>query len=82
MITLSQLTQFLGWAAVINLAYLLLATVIVVFMGGALASLHGKFFKLSNNQLEAKYFGFLSQYKILTQVFFVAPYVALKIIGQ
>ncbi|GEM_PF-4251681 len=34
MITLSQLTELLGWASVINISYLLLATTIIVFMRG------------------------------------------------
>lgn len=81
MVTLSQLTEFLGWAAVINLAYLVLASLIIAFMGDTLASVHRSFFKLGETPLEAKYFDFLSQYKIMTLVFFVAPYVALKVMS-
>jgi hypothetical protein len=82
MITLSQLTELLGWATVINIAYLLLATLILVFMRGAISSIHSKMFDLDKKELSSKYFDFLSTYKILTLVFIVAPYIALKIMGQ
>jgi len=82
MITLSQLTELLGWASVINISYLLLATIIIVFMRGAISSIHSKMFRIDGNELDSKYFDFLSVYKIVTLVFIVAPYIALKIMGQ
>ncbi|MER2491211.1 DUF6868 family protein [Catenovulum sediminis] len=79
MITLAQLTELFGWAALINIAYLSLATLLLVLMKGTISSLHCKMFNLERSDLEAKYFAFLSHYKVLTLVFFVAPYIALKI---
>ena len=79
MITLSQFTALLGWAAVLNIAYLLLATFIVTFTKSSIAFIHSKMFDLSIQQLDAKYFDYLSTYKILTLVLFVFPYFALKI---
>ena len=81
MITLSQLTELLGWASVINIAYLILATVILIFMKDSVTSIHTKLFNIDGNELNSKYFDFLSMYKIATLVFIVAPYLALKIIG-
>ena len=82
MITISQLTELLGWAAVINIAYLLLATLIIIFMRGTISSIHSKMFDIEKKEISSKYFDFLSSYKIVTLVFIVAPYIALKIIGQ
>ncbi len=82
MLTLSQLTELLGWASVINIAYLLLATIVIVFMNRTISSIHSKFFRVSGKELDSKYFEFLSIYKIMTLVFFVAPYIALKVMGQ
>ncbi|CAH1388237.1 DUF6868 family protein [Candidatus Nitrotoga sp. M5] len=82
MITISQLTELLGWASVINVGYLFLATIILMFMSGTLSSIHGKLFNIDKNELSSKYFDFLSNYKIVTLVFMVAPYMALKIMGQ
>ena len=82
MITISQLTELLCWASVINIAYLLLATLILVFMRGTASSIHRKMFDIDEKELSSKYFDFLSIYKIVTLVFIVAPYIALKIMGQ
>lgn len=80
--TISQLTELLGWASVINLGYLFLATLILVFMKGTISSIHSKMFDIDKKELSSKYFDFLSNYKIVTLVFMVAPYLALKIMGQ
>jgi hypothetical protein len=82
MMTLSQFCEFLGWASLINIAYLLLATVLIVFMREKMAAIHSKLFKVNNEELDTKYFDFLSHYKIVTLVFFVAPYLSLKIMGH
>jgi Family of unknown function (DUF6868) len=82
MITISQLTELLGWASVINVAYLLLATVILMFMRETISSVHSKMLDIDKKELSSKYFDFLSIYKIVTLVFIVAPYIALKIMGQ
>ena len=82
MITISQLTEFLGWASVINVGYLFLATIILMFMRGTVSSIHSKMFDIDEKELCSKYFDFLSNYKVVTLVFMVAPYIALKIMGQ
>ncbi len=82
MITISQLTEFLGWASVINVGYLFLATIILMFMKGTMFSIHKKMFDIDEKELNSKYFDFLGNYKIATLVFIVAPYIALKIMGQ
>ena len=82
MMTLSQLTELLGWASIINIAYLLLATMVIAFAREAISSIHSKMFRMDTKQLDEKYFVFLSNYKIATLAFIVAPYLALKIMGQ
>ena len=82
MMTLSQLTELLGWATGFNMAYLFLATLIIFFTKDSISSLHSKIFKLKIEQLDAKYFDYLSIYKVLTLVFFMFPYLALKMMGN
>jgi hypothetical protein len=82
MITISQLTELLGWASVINVGYLFLATIILMFMRGTVSSIHSKMLDIDEKELSSKYFDFLSNYKIVTLVFMVAPYIALKIMGH
>jgi hypothetical protein len=79
--TLSQLTEFFGWAVVINVSYLLIATILILLMKGTIVSIHSKLFGIEEKELNTKYFDFLSHYKIMTLVFFVAPYFALKVMG-
>jgi hypothetical protein len=81
MITISQLTELLGWASVLNIGYLFLATIILIFMRGTVSSIHSKMLNIDEKELSSKYFDFLSNYKIVTLVFMVAPYIALKIMG-
>ena len=82
MITISQLTELLGWASIINISYLFLATIILIFMRGTISSVHTKMFNIEEKELGSKYFDFLSNYKILTLVFILTPYIALKLMGQ
>lgn len=82
MITLAELTEFLGWVSIINIAYLVLATLIMVLAKDAIACVHNKLLKIDSNGLDKKYFDFLSQYKVATMIFSVAPYIALKLMSQ
>lgn len=82
MITLSQLTELLGWALIINIAYLLLVTIVITFAREPISALHSNMFKLEEKELGAKYYDFLSNYKIATLVLTVVPYLALKAMGQ
>ncbi|MFY9178552.1 MAG: DUF6868 family protein [Venatoribacter sp.] len=81
MFTIAQLTEFLGWASILNLGYLLLATLMVVGFKRPVMSVHKLFFKLDDASMELKYFEFLSHYKVATFVLTVIPYLALKIMA-
>ena len=82
MMTISQLTELLGWAALLNIGYMLIATLGLILVRGTVSSIHSKMFDLGEKELRSKYFSFLSNYKIVTLVFVVSPYLALKIMGQ
>lgn len=79
--TVSQLTALLGWASIINIAYLLFATLVLIFMRDTILSIHAKLFNFDDKALSEKYFDFLSLYKVITLVLVVAPYLALKIMA-
>ena len=64
MFTLSQLTEFLGWVSVINIAYLMLATLFLVFTKDRISSIHIKLFGIDKQEINSKYFDFLSIYKV------------------
>ena len=82
MITLSQLTELLGWASVINIGYLFIAAMTIMFMRGTVSKLQSKMFGIDEKEISDKYFTFLSNYKVATLVFIIAPYLALKIMGN
>ncbi len=76
---IAQLTTFLGWCTVINLAVLIVATVLLWAMKGFAARLHSGIFGLDPDDMPKVYMIFLANYKILTVVFFLVPYVALRV---
>ncbi|HNP26207.1 MAG TPA: hypothetical protein PKM20_05680 [Nitrosomonas sp.] len=73
-------TEFFGWCTVINAAILMFAAILLVLMRGSIANIHGKMFKLAEEDLSRAYFQYLAQYKIAIFVFNLGPYIALKII--
>ena len=50
MLTISELTTLLGWASVLNIAYLGLAALAMMFMRGVLFSVHGKMFDIDEKE--------------------------------
>tara|TARA_R110001583_G_scaffold171120_3_gene324623 strand:- start:2292 stop:2534 length:243 start_codon:yes stop_codon:yes gene_type:complete len=77
--TLEVLTEFLGWASVINIAILLLSTIGLIAMRNAITGIHSKLFGLDEKDLGRAYFQYLAQYKIAIIVLNITPYIALKI---
>jgi len=82
MITLSQITELLGWTSVLNIGFLLLATISLVSMKSIVVSIHSKMFDIPENELSLIYFKYLANYKTLSLIFTVSPYIALKIMGH
>jgi len=76
---IAQLTTFLGWCTVINFAVLIVATVLLWSMRGFAARVHAGMFGLDPDEMPMVYMTYLAHYKILTVVFFLVPYVALKV---
>lgn len=78
---LALLTELLGWASILNIGFLVIATICLVAMRDTITSIHSKMFNLPKEELPRIYMTYLSNYKVLTLVFMVCPYLALKIIG-
>ncbi|WP_082676364.1 DUF6868 family protein [Thiomicrospira sp. WB1] len=81
MLTMETLTEFFGWASVINVAILLLSTLSVIAFRGAITGLHARLFGLDETDLGRAYFQYLAQYKIAIIVLNIAPYFALKLMA-
>jgi hypothetical protein len=82
MITLSQLTELLGWASILNIGVLLIAGIFLILLRSFVTSIHSKMFGIPENDLPIIYFKYLANYKTVSFVFIIAPYIALKIMGQ
>jgi len=82
MITLSDITELLGWASIINISTLMFATLILTVMKSTILAIHSKIFGISENELQLIYVNYMANYKTLIFVFILSPYLALKIMGQ
>lgn len=80
MLTFDTITELFGWATIINICFLMLASVLIMIMRNTMLSIHGKMFGLDPADLSRAYFQYLAQYKIAIFVFNLVPYLALKII--
>ncbi len=78
MFTLDTFTNFLGWCSVINIIILLISTLAVVAMKNSVTKIHSRMFNLDQEKLPLLYFQYLGNYKIMTLVFNIAPYLALR----
>ncbi len=79
--TLDQLTEFLGWTVILNMGMLTFASILMVFFKTTIMAIHGKILSMSDQDLAQLYVSYLANYKILTFVFSVMPYLALKIMA-
>lgn len=80
--TLSQITEFLGWASVLNISFLLIATVLLIVLKDTVLEIHSQLFNIDKNKLTEMYFQYLGNYKIASLVFCVVPYLSLKLMGE
>lgn len=81
MISLHELTIFLGWCTAINMGILIFSTLMTTLTKSFAANLHSKLFQLDPASLPKMYFEYLGHYKILIIVFNLVPYLALRIMG-
>ena len=79
MSSMNTLTAFFGWCSAINVGILVVASVFLALLQGAISKIHGKSFGLSEADLSRAYFQYLAQYKIAIFVFNLVPYIALKV---
>ncbi len=73
------LTAVFGWMTVLNFAILLFSSLMIVTMQDWIAGIHGKMFQMDQADVKKAYFKFLANYKLLTIVFCLMPWVALKL---
>ena len=78
--THETLTTFFGWLAVLNIGLLTLMTLFIWLLMDWASCLHARLFGLDQRDVRRAFYGFLAQYKLLTLLFAITPYIALKLI--
>ena len=76
--TQDTLISFLGWATLINIGFLMFATLALVLFKNSITVLHGSLFGLEQDDLKRAYFQYLAQYKIVIVMFNLVPYLVLR----
>ena len=80
MINLEVLTAIFGWCAVINIALLLFSSLWVTVFREFTKRVHSALMQVDESELNAYYFQYLGNYKLLVLVFNIVPYIALRLV--
>lgn len=79
--SLETLRQILGWCSVINMGLLIVWGLMMVAARDWIYKVHSKWFVISKEQFGAIHYTGIMFFKTATFMFFVIPYIALRIIG-
>ena len=77
--TVETLATFFGWMAVINILYLVIATLLLTMMKDWVSGVHQRLLGLEKKDATLAYFNWLGNYKIFTMIFSIVPYIALRL---
>ena len=72
--------RFFLWCTIINVALLLLSTLICIYAPDWLYSIHGSWFSIPRETLDIIMYSYLGLFKIFIYIFNVVPFLALLII--
>ncbi|MHC4251035.1 MAG: DUF6868 family protein [Planctomycetota bacterium] len=78
---LDQLTRIFMWMTIINVAVLILSSVLVMVLRKTMCRTHARLFGITEEQVALAAYGYLGAYRLLVLVFNIAPYVALSLVG-
>ncbi|MEM9303400.1 MAG: DUF6868 family protein [Pseudomonadota bacterium] len=81
MTTFETIRAVLGWCTVLNFGLLLVAGVVLMLGREPIKRIHKRLYGQSETDLDAAYFSFLANYKMLIIVFNLTPYLAMRIVG-
>ncbi len=80
--TIETLRAFFMWCSILNVGFLLVASMIGMFRPDFVYRLHSRFFPIPRESFNVCMYAFIGLWKILVIVFNVIPYVALVIVGK
>jgi hypothetical protein len=80
--TIEVLRAMLGWAAIFNLAMVSLWFFLFLGMHERMYTIHGRWFPgLKIESFDAIHYAGMAWYKISTWLFFIMPYLALRLVA-
>ncbi len=79
--TIETLTTVFGWMSVINIAFLLISTVLILALKDWATTLHARLFEIDPAAARLEWYRWLGNYKIFMLIFALVPYFALRMAG-
>jgi hypothetical protein len=77
----ATLTSFFGWCLAINLGFYLVTALSLVFLKGTVRSVNQRLFGISEERVMQEAFAFLGRFKLGIILFFLTPYLALRLMA-
>ncbi len=78
---IQTLTTFFMWCTILNVALLLLSSLMCICAADWAYRMHSKLFSISKETFNVVIYSFIALYKLLVIVFILIPYVTLLIIA-
>ena len=78
---IESVIAFFMWCTILNVALLLLSSLMCICAGDWAYPIHSKLFSISRETFNVLIYSFIALYKLLVIVFILIPYIALLIIG-
>ena len=75
------LTTFFMWCTILNVALLILSSLLCICARDWAYRIHSKLFSISRETFNVVIYSFIALYKLLVIVFILIPYIALLIIS-
>lgn len=70
----------LGWGAILNLAFVTVWFLLFIYANEWIFELHRRWFQLSRQTFDAIHYAGMAWYKAATWIFFIMPYLALRLV--
>jgi len=78
--SIEQVRDLFMWCSIINVALLLLSSLMCIFAADWVYRRHSKFFKISREAFNVAIYSFIGVWKILIILFNIVPWIALLIL--
>jgi hypothetical protein len=76
-----NLQAFFGWASLLCIGYLILASLFLIALRRPVGRLHAKLFGVEVESLPMEYFRFMANFKVASIILFIIPYLSLKFLS-